>query len=226
MKDNLNKVVVVEGGPARRSRPHAHPLSGHRRHRPRHRHRIHRWGPGASLRRSARSDHQLAHLRLALHQLAQLPQPHAGKQARGRSSAARTSSNSVKVPGCTSLPGDFTSPSRFVPPRLSSANPLSPAKSAEEGVNLGLGSSLGDLSIPLGAVRAVQPGGETHYEYTQWTNVSDLGNRRFYYRTYGNQAIRVVAMSDLDLNANEVVVIPMDTPPLYQNVASQACLLG
>ncbi len=122
--------------------------------------------------------------------------------------------------GMHGLPGDFTPPSRFVRAVILSQSAL-PAKTADEGVNLAW-LILSNISIPLGSVRAVQPGRETHYEYTQWTNVSDLTNHRFYYRTYGNQAIRMAGLSDLDLNAKEVLAIPMDTPPQYQNVSTQA----
>ncbi len=126
--------------------------------------------------------------------------------------------------GMHGLPGDFTPPSRLVRVVISGQAAL-PVKTTDEGVNLAW-IILSNISIPKGATRQEKPGGQTYYEYTQWTDVCDLANRRLYYRTYDNQSVRMVAMDEMDLKAKEVAAIPMEVPPQYQNVSNQARPLG
>ena len=94
--------------------------------------------------------------------------------------------------GLRGLPGDFTPPSRFVRAVAFSQSAL-PSDTATQAV-LQAFHILNNFDIPYGAVRATQRGA-MHAEATIWTSASDLKNRRWYFKTYGDQSIRSV---DLD----------------------------
>lgn len=122
--------------------------------------------------------------------------------------------------GMLGLPGDFTPPSRLVRALALQVTAL-PVKTADEGVNLAW-NILSNITIPIGTVRDVAPDGTVRYGYTQWANVSDLTNRRFYFRTYGNQNLRMVSLADLPVDGKEIMVIAMEAPPQYRNVSAEA----
>jgi choloylglycine hydrolase len=48
------------------------------------------------------------------------------------------------------------------------------------------------VDLPYGAIRS-QDG---HSDYTQWIVVKDLTNKKFYCRTYGDQNIQTMDLSD------------------------------
>jgi choloylglycine hydrolase len=91
--------------------------------------------------------------------------------------------------GLRGLPGDMTSPSRFVRAVAFSQSAL-PSDTAAQAV-LQAFHILNNFDIPYGAVRDVQDG-QMNAEYTTWTSASDLKNLRWYFRTYGDQSIHSV----------------------------------
>jgi choloylglycine hydrolase len=109
--------------------------------------------------------------------------------------------------GMVGLPGDATPPARFVRAVAYSQTAL-PVDTAAEAV-LQVFHIMNSFDIPLGLVRD-KTGGVVHVDYTVWTSVADLKNDRWYFRTYTDQAIRVVDLHKaLAAAGNKVQFIPM-----------------
>lgn len=105
------------------------------------------------------------------------------------------------------LPGDFTPPSRFVR-ALFFSQAIETGRSADESRD-GAFHILNLFDIPRGVVCGVDHNGMTHIGYTQWTTVSDLSNRKYYWHTYDNRQIYRVDLMNLDLNASQPISIKM-----------------
>ncbi|WP_428925385.1 linear amide C-N hydrolase [Marinibacterium sp. SX1] len=88
--------------------------------------------------------------------------------------------------GMAGLPGDFTSPSRFVR-AAAFANGALPSDTGAEAVFQAF-HILNNFDIPKGAIREDGQTGEI-YDYTMWTAASDLKNKVYYIKTYDGQAI-------------------------------------
>ncbi len=104
--------------------------------------------------------------------------------------------NSLSVGnGLLGLPGDWTSPSRFIRLAWAVSSAL-PVKNSDEAVNLA-SHIINSIDMPLGAIK--EP---FHlYGYAQWVVVKDLTNKVLYYRSYNNQTMKSIDMKKLDLNA-------------------------
>lgn len=113
--------------------------------------------------------------------------------------------------GMNGLPGDMSSPSRFVRASFYVAN--APAmKDAAEGLTIA-SHLLNQFDIPPGAVRTAEGGaggGVAGYEVTEWTSTADLKNGIYRIQTFGNPQVRQLSMSALDLDAKEVRFVPID----------------
>ncbi len=121
--------------------------------------------------------------------------------------------------GMLGLPGDFTPPSRFVR-AVAFAQSAVPVGSAREGV-LQAFHILNQFDIPRGAARGIENGHEVA-DYTQWTAVSDLTNRRYYFRTFDNSRIRMVDLKHVDLDAKQIKIISMQGSEQIEDVSGQA----
>jgi choloylglycine hydrolase len=122
--------------------------------------------------------------------------------------------------GMNGLPGDMSSPSRFLRAVFYKANaPVSPdaASAVDAAFHI-----LNNFDIPPGAVRtsaeSAAGGGISGYETTEWTAVADLKNKVYYLKTYGNQQVRSLPMSGLDLDAKAVSYFPLDQKPFVIDV--------
>ena len=95
--------------------------------------------------------------------------------------------------GGQGLPGDWSSPSRFV--RLAFLRQYArPGRSEAEGVAR-MFRLLQSAAFPLGAVRLEEPeAGGAPWEYTIYTAVACARSRRFFWTTYENQRIRYVEL--------------------------------
>ncbi len=109
--------------------------------------------------------------------------------------------------GMLGLPGDFTSPSRFVRAVAFSQSVL-PSKGADS-ARESIFHVLNLFDIPLGVVREKERDSTTHYNYTQWTSASDLQNARYYWHTHNNRQVHMVDLKKMDLNAKTHMVILM-----------------
>ncbi len=98
--------------------------------------------------------------------------------------------------GLHGLPGDWTSPSRFVKASLLKGFSL-PVETAALGVNL-MEHLLNTFDIPIGAVRA--DNNPSDFEQTQWIVIKDLKNKIFYYRTYEDLTLRMIDLKGLNFS--------------------------
>lgn len=91
--------------------------------------------------------------------------------------------------GMIGLPGDFSSPARFVR-AVAFANTALPSATADETVFQAF-HILNAFDIPKGAVRDTTPEG-LFTDYTVWTAASDTKNLKYYFKTYKTQAVEVI----------------------------------
>jgi len=112
--------------------------------------------------------------------------------------------------GMVGLPGDWTPPSRFV--RVFAFKEFSsPAKTAFDEALLAL-HLLNTVDIPYGAIQEGGAGSD-NIDYTQWVVVKDITNKKFYYRTYGNQNVYTIDFSKFDLSAGKKYkAVPLSRP--------------
>ena len=121
--------------------------------------------------------------------------------------------------GFLGLPGDFTSPSRFVRATAFLKSAIHPA-TAQEAIKDAF-HILNSFDIPRGAVREAQKNGNHIYEQTQFTSVADLKNLIFYFHTYENRQIRMVKLKSFDLAEKEILTISMDQPEQILDVSDK-----
>ena len=104
--------------------------------------------------------------------------------------------------GAQGLPGDWSSPSRFI--RLAMLRKFAvPGRDEQEGI-VRLFRIMDSAAFPLGMVRVSQPGGPTEldenvqpWDYTLYTAVACAETGRYCWTTYDNPAIRTVTLADL-----------------------------
>ena len=110
--------------------------------------------------------------------------------------------------GLQGLPGDYSSPSRFV-----RAVFFTQYAKQEKNVNdtvMNAFHILNAFDIPYGTVKEPHIVGQKGYEYTVLTDVVDQKNLSFYFKTYDNQDIKMLSLKDEDLNANQIKVINLE----------------
>lgn len=110
--------------------------------------------------------------------------------------------------GMLGLPGDFTSPSRFVRAVAFCLTVLT-TKTEYETINAAF-HLLNLFNIPIGVVREKE-NNHIHYDYTQWTSAIDLRNKRYYFHTYENRQLHIVDFMKMDLNAQAPLIIQMQS---------------
>ncbi len=110
--------------------------------------------------------------------------------------------------GALGLPGDVTPPSRFV--RAAFYQTTAPKQpTAEDAVLQGF-QIMNNFDIPLGAEF---PKGQATVDIpsaTQWTSATDMTNRRIYYRTMRNSAIRCIDLNKIDFTKIKYKATPLD----------------
>ena len=106
--------------------------------------------------------------------------------------------------GMVGLPGDFSSPSRFVRAFFMAKNAPTD-KTAIEQVGTAF-HFLNNFDLPPGLISLGGEfgGGGSGYEITYYAAVSDLKNNIFYIRTHDNPSIQSIDMADFDLDAKEI----------------------
>ncbi len=128
----------------------------------------------------------------------------------------------MKIPGfgqgtgTLGLPGDFTPPSRFVRAVAFSQSAL-PVETAGQAV-LQAFHLLNQFDIPKGVARG-NDDGKTTADFTMWTAASDLKNRRYYFHTYANRRIRMIDLSEVDLDVKDVKSVSMDQPEVIEDLS-------
>jgi choloylglycine hydrolase len=104
------------------------------------------------------------------------------------------------------LPSDFSSPARFIRAAIYSQCAPIPA-TGHQGV-LQAFHILNQFDIPKGAFRNNQ---ENYFTYTHWTSAADLTEKKYYFRTYENQRIRMIDLNKANIVNNEIIWIFMNT---------------
>jgi choloylglycine hydrolase len=113
--------------------------------------------------------------------------------------------------GAVGLPGDMSSPSRFLRAFLFSYNaPKEPTSG--QAVNLAF-HILNNFDIVPGTIRtsvsAAAGGGVNGTEITEWSAVADLKTKRYYVRTYGDLEAREVDLDRAGLDGTAIRTIPV-----------------
>lgn len=106
--------------------------------------------------------------------------------------------------GMLGVPGDPTPPSRFI-------RALGYSMSAEVQPDTDSGVRMAEhivnnFDIPAGFVRE----GKGVNEITEWSTIADMTGKRYFFKTEDYQALREVDLDDFDLDAKEMVSIPID----------------
>lgn len=119
--------------------------------------------------------------------------------------------------GMLGLPGDFSSPSRFVK-MAAYLKTVFPADNTQNAVNLAE-HLLNTVDIPLGVVRAKENNGPDAEDITQWIVIKDLTNKVLYYRTYNNLALHAIHLKEIDFSPNAMrLKMPLADKPVIINV--------
>lgn len=110
--------------------------------------------------------------------------------------------------GLLGMPGDFTSPSRFVQATIFQMTSI-PSDTAETAVFQTF-HILNHFDIPVGSVRMVDAKQNiTHNEYTLMTCVRDPQALKYYFKSYEDQTIMVVDLTKFDLNSKQIRSYPI-----------------
>lgn len=116
--------------------------------------------------------------------------------------------------GALGLPGDITPPSRFVR-AFYFLSTIKPINNSKEGVEEAF-HILNNFDIPIGVEYSKE-----HKQYipkdlpsaTQWTAISSLNDREFYYKTMYNSQIRKVDLKKIDFSTVKYQANPLDKKP-------------
>jgi choloylglycine hydrolase len=104
------------------------------------------------------------------------------------------------------LPGDFTPPSRFV--RAAFFRNTAPQRATGKDTVLECFHLLNNFDVPIAIEN---PAEKSLPSATQWTSAIDLTNRKVYYRTAYNSAIRCIDLLSIDFTKVEYQSHPLDT---------------
>jgi choloylglycine hydrolase len=107
--------------------------------------------------------------------------------------------------GMMGVPGDFSSPSRFVRAFYMQQN-APKDRTTEQQVGTAF-HFLNNFDIPPGSISLADSGfggGGSGFEITYWVAVSDLKNKIFYLRTHGNPSVQMIDMAKMDLEGKEI----------------------
>lgn len=110
--------------------------------------------------------------------------------------------------GMVGLPGDMSSPTRFVR-ATAFVNTALPAANESEAVFRAF-HILNNFDIPIGAIRENNSEGALT-DYTVWTSVVDTSNAIYYYKTYLTQAVESVSVRDVVKDLMEPKILTMES---------------
>lgn len=123
--------------------------------------------------------------------------------------------------GMFGLPGDFTSPSRFVRMSIFTATTL-PVADGKQALNT-IFHLLNLFDIPKGS-SIEEYKGTKFFENTQWTCVIDLKKQLLYFNTFNGRDIKMVDMSKFDLNAKDIKAIDIEADTNVQDISANSKL--
>ena len=106
------------------------------------------------------------------------------------------------------LPGDFTSPSRFVR-AVAFANTGLPNETADDAIFEAF-HILNAFDIPKGSIRETE-NDQVAMDYTIWTSASDTKNLIYYFKTYKTQAVESIDIVKVLDGLDAPATLKMDT---------------
>ena len=109
--------------------------------------------------------------------------------------------------GMFGLPGDHSSPSRFVR-AVAFANTSLPAANAADAV-FNAFHILNTFDIPKGSIR--ESSSDSLTDYTVWTSAADTESAIYYYKTYKSQAVECVNVRKAVLGLKTPTIIKMES---------------
>ena len=110
--------------------------------------------------------------------------------------------------GMAGLPGDFTSPSRFVR-AVAFANTGLPNETADDAIFEAF-HILNAFDIPKGSIRETE-NDQVAMDYTIWTSASDTKNLIYYFKTYKTQAVESIDIVKVLDGLDAPATLKMDT---------------
>lgn len=120
--------------------------------------------------------------------------------------------------GARGLPGDFTSPSRFVRADFL-LHAADHGRTSDEAIDVAF-HLLNQFDIPRGTVRQ-RDGDKVTDEVTEWTSAADLNRLRYYFHTEGNRRVRMIDLSKVDLGGEGIRLLPLGNANDYQDLSAQ-----
>ena len=106
------------------------------------------------------------------------------------------------------LPGDFTSPSRFV--RAAFFQQTAPRQADATGCVMQAFHLLNNFDIPIGTELPAEQAPADAPSATQFTVASDVRNRMIYFRTMYNANIRCIDLKSIDFDRVAYRATPLD----------------
>jgi len=116
------------------------------------------------------------------------------------------------------LPSDFSSPSRFI--RAAIYTLCTPTPSDGLSGVMHAFHILNQFDIPKGSFRTNQ---HDYYTYTHWTSAANLTEKKYYFRTYENQRIRMIDMHTLS-TCEEIIWLPMNETEDILDITPNSCI--
>ena len=110
--------------------------------------------------------------------------------------------------GMLGLPGDVTPVSRFVR-AVAFTQTMIPPEDTDAGVNEAA-RILNNFDISRGLVREGESPENYHLNFTQWTTIGDIKNRRYFWWTEHNRRMRMVDLNQLAFDGDSIRSIPLD----------------
>lgn len=110
--------------------------------------------------------------------------------------------------GFLGIPGDITSPSRFV--RAAFYQTSAPQQESPLATVLQCFQILNNFDIPIGIEFPIGEVSSDIPSATQWTSATDMEHRIIYFRTMYNSAIRSIDLNTIDFSNIQYKAVPMD----------------
>lgn len=110
--------------------------------------------------------------------------------------------------GLVGLPGNSTSPSRFVR-AVAFANTALPSETADDAIFEAF-HILNNFDIPKGSIRE-ENDGQTITDYTIWTSASDTKNLIYYFKTYETQEVQSINVGQILDGLEKPETLKMET---------------
>ena len=120
--------------------------------------------------------------------------------------------------GMHGLPGDFTPASRFIRAAFFSSL-ATPAKTSNDAI-YDIFHILNHFDIPVGSVRE-KVGEIVFQDKTQITIARDPETLRYYFKTYDDQRIKFIDLTQFDLNSRFIKTLPLRPYKSSEDVSNQ-----